>query len=100
MLEVIQTPNKHDKLVVAPSYKSGTFDSHAVDCPFPFFHDGKYWMTYVGWDGTGYQSGLASSDDLRNWKTEGLLLGRGPTGSVTEYNAALTCILRDNQLFC
>jgi predicted GH43/DUF377 family glycosyl hydrolase len=99
MFEVIQTPNKHDTLVVAPSYKSGTFDSHAVDCPFPFFHGGKYWMTYVGWDGTGYQTGLASSGDLRNWKKEGLLLGRGPTGSVTEYNAALTCILRDNELF-
>jgi predicted GH43/DUF377 family glycosyl hydrolase len=99
MLKLIQTPNKHDKLVVAPSCKSGTFDSQAVDCPFPFFHDGQYWMTYVGWDGTGYQTGLASSDDLRNWKKEGLLLGRGPTGSVTEYNAALTCILRDNELF-
>lgn len=99
MLEVIQTPNKHNRLVIAPSHKSGTFDSHAVDCPFPFRHDGKYWMTYVGWDGTGYQTGLASSDDLRNWKKEGLLLGRGPKGSVTEYNVALTCILRDNQLF-
>ena len=98
-LDVIRTPKKHGKLLIAPSYKSGAFDSHAVDCPFPFFHDGKYWMTYVGWDGTGYQTGLASSDDLRNWKKEGLLLGRGPTGSVTEYNAALTCILRDNELF-
>ena len=99
MLEVVRTPKKHARLVIAPSYKGGTFDSHAVDCPFPFFHDGKYWMTYIGWDGTGYQTGFASSDDLRNWKKEGLLLGRGPTGSVTEYNAALTCILRDNELF-
>lgn len=31
----IQTPNKHGKLVVTPSCKRGTFDSHAVDCPFP-----------------------------------------------------------------
>lgn len=99
MLEVIRTQKKHDKLVIRPSYKKGAFDSHAVDCPFPFFHDGKYWMTYVGWDGIGYQTGLASSDDLLDWTKEGLLLSRGPKGSVTEYNAALTCILRDNQLF-
>lgn len=97
--DAIRTPKKHGQLVIAPSYKKGAFDSHAVDCPFPFYHEGKYWMTYVGWDGTGYQTGLASSDDLLNWRKEGLLLGRGPKGSVTEYNAAITCILRDNALF-
>lgn len=98
-MEMIRTPKKHDRLVLAPSYKKGAFDSHAVDCPFLFVHDGKFWMTYVGWDGIGYQTGLASSDDLLSWKKERLLLGRGPKGSVIEHNAALTCILRDNELF-
>lgn len=56
-------------------------------------------MTYVGWDGTGYQTCLASSPDLTEWKKEGVILERGPRGSATEYNAALTCILRDNELF-
>lgn len=98
-VKLIRTPQKHGELVVAPSYKKGTFDSHTVDCPLPFFHDGRFWMTYVGWDGTGYQTGLASSDDLLNWNKERLLLGRGPKGSVTEYNIALTGILRDNELF-
>lgn len=98
-MEMILTPKKHGALVLAPCYKKGAFDSHAVDCPFLFFHDGKFWLTYVGWDGIGYQTGLASSDDLLNWKKERLLLGRGSKGSVTEYNAALTCILRDNELF-
>jgi predicted GH43/DUF377 family glycosyl hydrolase len=55
-------------------------------------------MTYVGWDGAGYQTALACSDDLLHWEKRGLLLGRGPKGSVTEHNAALTCILRDNEL--
>ncbi len=94
----IRTPKKHGQLVIAPSYMKGAFDSHAVDCPFPFFHEDRFWMTYVGWDGNGYQTGLASSDDLLNWRKEGLLLGRGAKGSVTAYNAALTCILRDNEL--
>ncbi len=98
-LESIRTPHKHEPLVLAASYREGEFDSHAVDCAFPFVHGGKYWMTYVGWDGVGYQTGLASSDDLLNWTKEGLLLGRGPRGSVTEYNMALTCIMRDNELF-
>ena len=66
MLKSIRTQKKHDKLVIVPSYKKGEFDSHAVDCPFPFFYDDKFWMTYVGWDGTGYQTGLASSEDLLN----------------------------------
>ncbi|MFZ4397100.1 MAG: hypothetical protein ACOYOU_15910 [Kiritimatiellia bacterium] len=56
-------------------------------------------MTYIGWDGTGYQTGLASSDNLLNWNKERLLLGRGPKGSATEYNVALTCLLRDHELF-
>ncbi len=99
LLNKIVTPNKHNRLVVAPSYKKGSFDSHAVDCPFPFWHNGKYFMTFIGWDSTGYQTGLASSQDLINWKKEGLLIGRGPKGSVTEFNMALTNILRDNELY-
>ncbi len=98
LLNTIRTPKKHGQLVIAPSYRRGAFDSHAVDCPFLFSHDGTFFMTYVGWDGTGYQTGLACSDDLLNWKKQGLLLGRGVRGSVTEFNAALTCILRDNEL--
>ncbi len=97
-MDLIRTPRKHSQLVLAPSFKKGAFDSHAVDCPFPFRHGGRFWMTYVGWDGTGYQTGLAGSDDLLTWKKEGLVLGRGPQGSVTQYNAALTCILRDHAL--
>lgn len=99
LIEMIRTPVKHDQLVIAPSYRMGAFDSHAVDGPFPFLHDGRLWMTYIGWDGIGYQTGLASSEDLLNWKKEGLVLSRGPKGSVTEYNVALTCILRENELF-
>ena len=95
----IRTPYKHDSLVLRPSYRQGTFNSHTVDCPFLFSRDGRYYMTYVGWDRTGYRTGLASSADLLHWVDEGLLLDRGPRGSVTEFNAALTCILRDNDLY-
>ena len=99
IIEQIRTPNKIDHLVLSPSYKEGEFDSHAIDCPFPFQHDDRYYITFVGWDKVGYQTGLASSTDLVNWEKKGLILPRGQKGSITEYNAALTCIIRDNDLF-
>lgn len=95
----LRTPHKIGRLAIRPSYIKGEFDSHAVDCPFPFLHEGRYYMTYVGWDKVGYRTGLASSDDLEMWKKEGIIIDRGPSGSVTQYNAALTSILRDNDLF-
>ncbi|MFH1568939.1 MAG: hypothetical protein ABIL09_13155 [Gemmatimonadota bacterium] len=99
LLARLRTPHKLGRLVLAPSLRRGAFDNHAVDCPFPFRHDGRYLMTYIGWDGIGYRTGLASSDDLLTWRKEGLLIDRGPAGSVMEYNVALTSILRENELF-
>ncbi|MCE5277996.1 MAG: hypothetical protein ABFD92_13815 [Planctomycetaceae bacterium] len=98
-LQRVRTPNKVPRLVVAPSYVKGAFDSHAVDCPSLFSHGGRHYMSFVGWDTIGYRTGLAVSDDLLNWTKEGLILGRGPAGSPTEFNAAMTGVLRDNALF-
>jgi predicted GH43/DUF377 family glycosyl hydrolase len=64
-----------------------------------FKHDGRFYMTFVGWDGTGYRTGLAESDDLATWNKRGMIIDRGPVGSVTEFNVAMTSILRDNDLF-
>ena len=99
LLPRVRTPHKHGRLVLAPTYREGNFDSLAVDCPFPFRHDGRFYMTYVGFDGIGYRTGLASSGDLLAWRRERLLLDRGPAGSVTEFNVALTWILRENGLY-
>ncbi len=98
LIDKLRTPHKYGRLVLSPSGSDADFDGRLCDCPFLFRHDGRFWMTYVGFDGVGYQTGLAVSDDLVHWTKRGLLLGRGPKGSVTEYNAALTCILRDNEL--
>lgn len=99
LLARVQTPHKSGQLLLAPTFRAGNFDSHAVDVPFVFRGENGFLMTYVGFDGIGYQTGLASSSDLRNWKREGLILGRGATGSSTEFNAALSWIVRDNDLF-
>ncbi|MBN1351054.1 hypothetical protein JXJ21_16655 [candidate division KSB1 bacterium] len=98
-MDRLRTPIKTNRLVVAPSYKQGEFDSHAVDCPFLFSHAGKYYMTFVGWDSIGYRTGLAVSDDLIHWEKLGMIIDRGPKGSVTEFNIAMTNILRKNDLY-
>ncbi|NUM53133.1 MAG: hypothetical protein HUU46_05770 [Candidatus Hydrogenedentes bacterium] len=99
LLAKLCTPNKHPELVLAPSYEAGSYDALAIDCPFVFAADGLYYMVHIGFDGIGYRTGLAHSNDLIHWKKKGLILDRGEAGSVTEYNIALTWIVRDNDLF-
>jgi len=93
-----RTPFKYGKLVLAASTEPGTFDSRSVDCPFVFHHQGRFYMTYVGWDGTGYQTGLASSQNLLDWTKEGCILRRDPASEVTRYNIAMNWILRRNEM--
>lgn len=92
------TPYKWGKLVLAADPDPASFDSRAVDCPFVFHHDGKFHMTYLGFDGTGYQTGLASSTDLLHWTRRGCILRRDPANPITRYNVALNWILRDTRL--
>jgi predicted GH43/DUF377 family glycosyl hydrolase len=93
-----RTPYKFGKLVLGPSGVDNEFDSRSVDCPFLFRHAGQFYMTYVGWDGVGYQTGLASSTDLLNWKRQGCILKRDPSSEVTRYNVAMNWIVRENGL--
>jgi len=99
LLARLRTPHKYPELVLAPSFEAGQYDSLAVDCPFVFRHKRRYYMTHIGFDGAGYRTGIAWSKDLVKWEKEGLILDRGAAGSPTEYNAALTWIVRDNDLF-
>jgi predicted GH43/DUF377 family glycosyl hydrolase len=95
----LKTPYKLGSLVLKGSAVAGAFDEKAVDCPFVFRGDDRFYMTMVGFDGTGYQTGLASSDDLIQWKREGCILHRDPQSAVTRYNIAMTWILRENDIF-
>jgi predicted GH43/DUF377 family glycosyl hydrolase len=47
-----------------------------VDIPFVFRHNDQFYMLYTGYDGKGYQSALAASDDLLHWTPKGVILGR------------------------
>ena len=70
----VRTPYKYG-LVVAPQD-----NYHKIDCPTVFRVGDRWLMTYVvyngkeGLDGRGYETWLASSDDLLHWQTEGRLL--------------------------
>jgi predicted GH43/DUF377 family glycosyl hydrolase len=88
-----------NRLVVRASGKAGAYDEKAVDCPFVFLLGERYYMTFVAFDGTGYQTGMASSENLLEWKPEGLILGRDPSNEITRYNAAMNWIVRENGLF-
>ncbi|MEO1969305.1 MAG: hypothetical protein ABGW87_11400 [Sphingomonadaceae bacterium] len=93
-----RTPYKYGKLVLGPSGVAGSFDEKSVDCPFVFYHDDKFHLMYVGFDGTGYQTGLAVSDNLVDWKRSHLILPRDPDSKYTRYNIASASILRENAL--
>ena len=70
----VHTPYKYG-MVVAPQD-----NYHKYDCPTVFQENGKWYMTYVvyngkdGLDGRGYETWLAESEDLLSWKTLGRLL--------------------------
>jgi predicted GH43/DUF377 family glycosyl hydrolase len=94
----IATPYKLGKYVLTASGADGAFDTVSVDCPFVFRHRGAFYMTFVAFDGVGYQTGLASSPDLVTWKKEGCILKRDPASPARRYNVAMNWILRENGL--
>lgn len=66
--EEVKTPYKYG-LVVVPQN-----DSIKIDCP-SVFRKGNYWyMTYIAFNGRGYETWLSKSSDLLNWKTLGRVL--------------------------
>lgn len=64
----VQTPYKYG-LVVAPQDKK-----HMIDCPTVFHHNGLWYMTYLVFDGRGYETWIAQSDNLLEWETKGRIL--------------------------
>ena len=72
--EEVKTPYKYG-LAVAP-----TDNYHKIDCPTVFRQGDKWLMTYVvyngktGTDGRGYETWIAESDNLLEWRTLGRVL--------------------------
>jgi hypothetical protein len=96
------TPYKYGRPVLEGSGIKGRFDSNAVDIPFVFLHRGRFFMLYTGFDGIGYQSAFAVSDDLLRWEFYGMALPRLSPPDDKRWDAlsaSASWILRDNDFF-
>lgn len=62
--EEVKTPHKYG-LVMVPEA------GRMIDSPSVFRHGGKWYMTYIVFDGKGYETWLAKSKDLLHWTTLG-----------------------------
>lgn len=98
ILSLVRTPHKFSEPLIRATYRAGDYDSNAVDAPFLFWCEGRYRMFINCFDGTGYRTGLGSSDDLIHWEREGLVHDRGKAGTGTEFNVGIVTVLRDNEL--
>lgn len=93
------TPYKLNKPVLVGSGIEGSFDHRGVDCPFVFQHNNKFYMMHVGFNDIGYQTALATSDDLINWKHLGIILKRDENSDRWDSkNIAGTWIMKENRL--
>lgn len=76
----IKTPYKYG-LVIVPGD-----DSKKIDCPSVFRKGDNWYMTYLVFDGRGYETWLAESDDLLHWKTKGRLISFSKDTTVWDAN--------------
>lgn len=64
----VKTPYKYGLVVLPPD------STKKADCPTIYKFGRKWYMTYLVFDGHGYETWLAESKDLLNWKTLGVQL--------------------------
>ena len=94
----LQTPYRRAEPVLTGSGDPQAYDYHCVDCPCVFYHDGHWWLLHVGFDGVGYRSAYAFSDDLLHWEKQGVNFAWGPEGAWDAVSAAGFWVLRENAL--
>lgn len=66
--EEVKTPYKYGLILVPDS------NSYKMDCPTIFRKDDKWIMTYIVFDGRGYETWLAESDNLIDWSIQGTIM--------------------------
>ncbi|MFV0504931.1 MAG: hypothetical protein ACK5LT_13345 [Lachnospirales bacterium] len=86
---------RYPKEVLSGSGIDNSFDSMGVDIPFVFYHNGLFYMLHTGFDGRGYQSALATSENLIDWKFKGIILGRN-NKSWNKNGGAATWIIKES----
>ncbi len=66
--ELVKTPYKYELILVPDS------NAYKMDCPTIFRHDNHWVMTYIVFDGRGYETHLAQSGDLIQWDLLGPIM--------------------------
>ncbi|MBK8505750.1 MAG: hypothetical protein IPL46_28260 [Saprospiraceae bacterium] len=76
----------------------GFEDVKMTDVPtiFQIAGNAKWYMTFIGFDGTGYQSFIAESTDLVQWTNMQLAMGYGSEGSFDYGGVVLGAYLYEN----
>ena len=69
------------------------FASTDVPTVYQLPDDKKWYMTFIGFNGKGYQSFVAESDDLVRWTNMRLAMGFGPKGSFDYGGVVLGAML-------
>ena len=64
----VKTPHKYGLVLV------GADKSKMVDSPSVFRHKDAWYMTYIVFDGRGYETWIAKSNDLLKWTTQGKIM--------------------------
>ena len=72
--ETVKTPHKVG-MVLTPE------EGEMLDNPMVFRHGGSWYMMFIRFDGKGYETHLAKSDDLRKWTRLGCIFRRGEKGA-------------------
>ena len=69
----IKTPYKYGLIVVPAD------NSKKIDCPSVFRKGNTWYMTYIQFDGRGYETWLSESKDLLHWKSLGRIMSFSDT---------------------
>ena len=91
--------NYYPDLVIPPNPQiKGFEDVMMTDVPtvFQLPGDDRWYMSFVGFDGQGYQSFIAESDDLIHWANYRLAMGYGPEGSFDYVGVVLGAYLYED----
>ncbi len=64
----VKTPYKYGLVIAPPD------NSRSADCPSVFRKGRSWYMTYIVFDGHGYETWMAKSKDLLNWQTLGRIM--------------------------
>ncbi|MDN3548441.1 glycosylase [Mucilaginibacter aquaedulcis] len=89
--EQVKTPYKYGMVMVPDS------NSKKIDCPSVFRKGNNWYMTYLVFNGRGYETWLADSKDLLHWKTRGRILSFSDTTNWDNNQKAGYIALQDNK---